>query len=170
MVPELKRIKGIHPGAVLKRQLKKCNIKSIDLANSINEHPQTINAITQERRGVNAKLSYKLGDYFNIPKDYFMILQASFEVETYRKSQLKNKNPLLGKFRKSIFWDTKIEYIDINKNKKFLIQRVLERGNKQEIENLISIYSIRIIKKELLNIKKSFVPNYSKNIQKYILN
>jgi hypothetical protein len=99
-----------------------------------------------------------------------MILQASFEVETYRKSQLKNKNPLLGKFRKSIFWDTKIEYIDINKNKKFLIQRVLERGNKQEIENLISIYSIRIIKKELLNIKKSFVPNYSKNIQKYILN
>lgn len=168
MMPELKKIKGIHPGAVLKRELKNRGIKSIDLANVINEHPQTLNAITQERRGITAKLSFKLGEYFNISNDYFMILQATFEVNSYRKSEIRKFNPLLGKFRKSIFWDTKIESIDYEQNKRFVIQRILERGNRQEINNLIKIYTLITIKKELLNIKNSFIPNYKENIRKYI--
>ncbi len=168
MMPNLKRIKGIHPGAILKRELKKRKIRSIDLANEIDEHPQTINAITKERRGINAKLSFKLGDYFSISNEYFMILQATYEVETYRKSEIKKINPLIGKFRKSIFWDTKIELIDFEKNKRFIIQRILERGNKKEIKNLIKIYTLKTIKKELPNIKNSFIPNYKENIHKYI--
>jgi len=168
MLPELKRIKGIHPGAILKRELKKRGIRSIELAKVINEYPQTINAITQERRGINAKLSFKLGEYFNIPKDYFMILQATFEVNTYRKSEIRKINPLKGKFRKSIFWDTKIELIDFEKNKRFIIQRILERGNRREIKSLIKIYTLTTIKKEIRNIKNSFIPNYKENIQKYI--
>ena len=168
MLPELKKIKGIHPGSILKRELKKRGIKSVDLASEINEHPQTINAITKERRGINAKLSFKLGDYFNISNDYFMILQATFEVNSYRKSEIRKFNPLLGKFRKSIFWDTKIESIDYKQNKRFVIQRVLERGNKQEINSLIKIYTLKIIKKELPNIEESFVPTYKENIRKYI--
>ncbi len=81
MLPDLESVKGIHPGAILKRELKKRGIKSIDLANEIDEHPQTINAITKERRGMNAKLSFKLGDYFDMPHEYFMLLQAAHEVD-----------------------------------------------------------------------------------------
>ena len=170
MLPKLERIKGIHPGAILKRELKKRGIKSIDLAKDIDEHPQTINAITKERRGINAKLSFKLGDYFNISNEYFMMLQAAHEVEVYRKSQTESTNPLLGKFRKSIFWDTKIELIDYNKNRRSVIQRILERGNKKEIKSLIKIYSLPTIRKELANIEYSFVPKYEENVNKYIKN
>lgn len=63
MLPELASVKGIHPGAILKRELKKKNIKSIQLANAIGEYPQTIHAITKEKRGINPKLSIKLAGY-----------------------------------------------------------------------------------------------------------
>lgn len=168
MLPELKRIKGIHPGAILKRELKKRNIKAITLANAINEHAQTINAITKERRKINPKLSYKLGNYFNINHDYFMLIQASFEVSSFKKSALESTNPLKGKFRISIFWDTRIELIDFEKNKRSVIQRILERGNQKEIKNLIKIYSLDTIKNEIKKIKNSFIPKYNENIRKYI--
>lgn len=168
MLPELKKIKGIHPGAILKRELKNRGIKSIDLANVINEHPQTISAITKEKRGINAKLSFKLGEYFNVSHYYFMILQATFEVNSYRKSEIRKFNPLLGKIRKSIFWDTKIESIDYEQNRRFVIQRVLERGNEQEINCLIEIYTLKTINEELPKIKNSFITIYKENIRKYI--
>lgn len=168
MLPELQRIKGIHPGAILKRELKKRNIKAIALANEIKEHPQTINAITKERRKINPKLSYKLGNYFNINHDYFMIIQAAFEVASFKKSELEMINPLEGKFRDSIFWDTRIELIDFERNKRSVIQRILERGNSKEIKSLIKIYSLETIKNEITKIKYSFIPKYNENIQKYI--
>ena len=38
MLPEYKRVKGIHPGVILQRELRKRSVKSIDLANSITAH------------------------------------------------------------------------------------------------------------------------------------
>lgn len=168
MLPEFNRVKGIHPGAILKRELRKRAIKGINLADEIQEHAQTINAITKERRGINAKLSYKLGHYFDTSDDYFMLLQAAYEVSTFKKMHVDTHNPLLGKFRKSLFWDTRIELIDHVKNKRSIIQRVLERGNEQEINELIKLYSLSTIRAEIVKIKSSFVPNYERNIQKYI--
>jgi hypothetical protein len=97
-----------------------------------------------------------------------MILQACYEVNTFKNSELRKTNPLLGKIRRSIFWDTNIELIDIEKHRKFIIQRILERGNKQEIKSLIKIYTLKTIKNELPKIKNSFIPNYQDNIRKYI--
>jgi len=170
MLPEFNRIKGIHPGAILKRELIKRNIRSVQLAEAIEEYPQTINAITKERRGINPKLSYKLGHYFGTDEEYFMLLQAAHEVALFKEKQCKLENPIKGKFRVSIFWDTKIENIDIRKNKRSIIQRVLERGNQQEIKELIEIYSLPTIKIEISKIGVSFIPNYKKNVEKYILN
>ena len=134
----------------------------------IGTHPQTINAITKERRGINPKLSIKLGQYFDIDQDYFMLLQASYEVAHALRSEQFEVHPLQGKFRASIFWDTKLENIDITKNKRYVIQRVLERGSFTEINELIKIYGSAIIKAEIENIESSFVPNYARNIKRYI--
>ena len=168
MVPDIERVKGIHPGAILKHTLKKRGIKNIDLAIAIDEHPQTLTAIAKERRGINAKLSYKLGNFFSIAEDYFMFLQAAYEVKSFRCSKKQIKNPLLGKFRPAIFWDTKLENIDYLIHKRSVIQRVLERGNREEIKNLIDIYSLEDIKKEISMIHNSFIPRYKENVQKYI--
>lgn len=168
MLPAYNRVKGVHPGAILKRELKKRELKSIDLAKSIDEHPQTINAITKEKRGINPKLSIKLGEYFGTEPDYFMILQASFEVSKAFCIKYSNQNQLQGKVRKAIFWDVDMEKIDIHKNKRFIIKRILERGNQQEIKTLISIYTLPVIENEIKNLQTSFIPNYERNIEKYI--
>lgn len=168
MLPNYERINGIHPGAILKRELKKRGIKSIELSNDINEHAQTLNAITKERRGINAKLSYKLGIYFGVSHEYFMLLQAAYEVETFKKSQKDSQNSLAGKFRESLFWDTRMDLIDLKNNRKFIIQRILERGNHREINNLIKLYSLPIVKNELKKIKNSFIPKFNQNVAKYI--
>lgn len=77
MLPQLAKIKGIHAGLILKRN----NIKGSTLANAINEHKQTISAIINQRRGINPTISIKLVNYFNEAEDYFMLLQASYNVK-----------------------------------------------------------------------------------------
>jgi len=139
------------------------------LAKQIGEHPQIINAITKERRGINPKLSIKLGSYFNAESDYFMLLQATYEVSRTLKNQISNNNNLKEKFRSSIFWDTMIERIDLEKNKKYVIQRVLERGSHEEIEELIKIYGSVVIKKGIGKIDDSFIPNLNRIVEKYFL-
>lgn len=171
MLPDLNLIKGIHPGAVLKRELKKREIKSIDFSNEIDEYPQTINAITNERRGINPKLSIKLGKYFNVDVNYFMFLQAAYEVNSIIKAQdERHVEKLKGLFRESIFWDTRIKNIDIKKHKRSIIQRVLERGNAMEIRNLIKLYSLGTIKKELPKLRTTRVSRFKENVEKYIIN
>ena len=165
-LPKYDRVKGIHPGVILKRELKRRNIKAVALAKSIEEYPQTINAITKEKRGVNAKLSIKLGDYFNVEKEYFMLLQASFEVNASIRQSYKN--PLIGKVRSIIFWDTDFNKIDLVKNKRSVIKRILERGNESEIKELIAFYSKPTIEQELEKISNSLSPNFTQNIDRYI--
>lgn len=169
MLPELNKVRGIHPGAILKRELKKRNIKSIQLAREIHEHPQTINAITKEKRGINPGLSIKLGDFFGCRNDYFMLLQASFEVERVTLKGTRSGATLADKIRKSIFWDTQIETIDWEKHKRSVIQRLLERGNGAEIKELIRFYGLNTIKEEIASISNTFSTEYEKNVNEYIL-
>lgn len=160
MLPEYQKIKGVHPGAILKRELAKRCIKAIDLARAIGAYPQTINAIVKERRGINPKLSIKLGEYFGVEKEYFMELQASYEV---RAALLKERDhSFFEHFRKSIFWDTDISKIDLKKNRKYIIQRVVERGNESEMDMIVEYYGLAIIRDEILGITDSFNPSFIK--------
>ena len=169
MLLELDKIKGIHPGLILKRELNLRGIRSSELADSINIHKQTISAILNQRRGINPDISIKLSQQFNIDEDYFMLLQASYDVK--KASNAKSKtHPNISNFRKVIFWDTDIDKIDWDKNKRSVIKRVLERGNKKEIDEIISFYGKEVIFNEIKKIKKSHLPSFEKNIKQYNLN
>ncbi len=166
MLPAVEKIKGVHPGAILKRELQVRNMPAVELAQHINEHKQTISAILNERRGITPMLSIKLSREFNVDKDYFMLLQASYEVE--RAAIDINPGPDLASFRKVLFWDTDIRRINWHKSKKSIIKRILERGNEKEIRTMINFYGKETVKKELLLLKDSFLPSYKDNISKYL--
>ena len=168
MLPELAKIKGIHPGLILRRELTRQGIKSSELANAIDEHKQTISAIINQRRGINPSISIKLSKRFNVNEDYFMLLQASYEVKKAASNETK-RQPNINIIRKAIFWDTTIDKIDWDKNKRAIIKRILERGNKTEINEIISFYGKRTISKEIKAIKKSYLPSFEKNIKAYNL-
>lgn len=166
MLPKLNKIKGVHPGAILKRELKIQDLKSSALANAIGEHKQTISAIINNRRDINPKLSIKLAQYFNVDEDYFMLLQASYDVKKMATSQLKN-TPNLNKIRKILFWDTTFNKIDWYKQKRAIIIRVLERGNSVEINEIISFYGKKLISNEIKKIKQTFLPSFLENAKAY---
>ncbi|AOR28260.1 hypothetical protein FORMB_12150 [Formosa sp. Hel1_33_131] len=163
MLPRLNKIKGIHPGTLLRWELNNRNLKGSELADAIGEHKQTISAILNKRRAINPSLSIKLSKEFKTDNDYFMLLQASYDVKLVAESEIKN-TPNLNNIRKVLFWDTNFNNIDWNKNKKAVIQRILERGNKTEINELILFYGRKTISKEIKSIKKSHLPSFEKNI------
>ena len=168
MLPNLAKIKGVHPGDVLRRELAIRNLKATDLSNSIDEHKQTISAILNKRRDINPKLSIKLGEQLEVEQDYFMLLQASYDVKLVSDSSIQ-QTPNLANFRTILFWDTTLDKIDWEKNKRAIIHRVLERGNKTEIEELISFYGKKTIKKIVKLIKNNRFSAFNENIEHYEL-
>lgn len=168
MLPELAKIKGVHPGAILRRELNIRSVKASELASTIDEHKQTISAILNKRRDINPKLSIKLSRYFNVDDDYFMLLQASYDVKKVSNSEKKN-SPNLNNIRNVIFWDTSIDKVDWDKNRKAIIKRILERGNAIEINEIISFYGRETIINIIKSINKSHLPSFEKNIKEHNL-
>ncbi len=168
MLPELNKIKGIHPGVILKREIKKRGIKNKDFASMVNEHAQTISAIIKEKRSINPKLSIKLGENLGIDADYFMILQASYDVKHADISEFKNTIPDLNKIRRILFWDTDFDKIDWQKNKRAIIKRIFERGSEIEIKEILNFYGLEIVQKEIANIKESYLPTFVQNVNRYL--
>lgn len=169
MLPELTKIKGVHPGAVLSRELKKRGWGSKQLALSLGEYPQTISAISKGKRRITPALSIKLGKIFDTSEAYFILLQAYYDLEKERKKILleKQATPDLSKFTRAIFWDTDIEKIEWEKQKKAVICRIFERGNEIEIHEILSFYGINTVKKELKGMT-SHLPAFTRNIHKYL--
>jgi antitoxin HigA-1 len=138
-------IKGIHPGIILERELKKRKLGKGQFANSIHEFPQTIASITKGKRRMNTALSLKIEKALNIEEGYFMVLQAYSDIETLKKKQQKKHHPDLSKIRPVIFWDTEIEKIDWDRNKTAVIKRIFERGNDDEKMEIFRFYGKEIV-------------------------
>jgi addiction module HigA family antidote len=168
MLPEINKVKGLHPGIILKREIEERNIKKKELAKSINEYPQTISAIIKQKRGINPKLSIKLARFFNTYPDYFMYLQASHDVLETEKSISKSDTPDISKIRQAVFWDTNIMEIDWQKQKTAVTKRIFERGNEEEIREIIKFYGKNEVKNTISRISKNFLPSFEENIEKYL--
>lgn len=133
-------VKGIHPGIILDRELKKRKLSKKRFAESIHEFPQTLGSITKGKRKINPSLSVRIGEKLGIDEGYFMILQAYYDIEEEKKKQRKDLRPDLSRIRAVVFWDTVIDKIDWIKYKPSIIKRVFERGSEQEKQEIIRFY------------------------------
>lgn len=168
MLPEISKIKGIHPGAILKRELKNQSMKSSELAKSVNEHKQTISAILNEKRSVNPGLSIKLAKQFGVALDYFMHIQASYDIQIELQKDAEKSTPNLNNIRKILFWDTDFNLLDWEKQKSAIIKRIFERGNDTEIKEIISFYGLSTVKQTIDATKNNFLPSFYQNVNKYL--
>ena len=132
------KIKGVHPGKYVGRELKKRNLNQRQFAISINEYPQTLNAIINAKRNMNTDLSIKIEKEFDFEEGFLMILQVYYDI---KQSKIDlNYKPDLTKIRKATFWDTSIEKIDWKLMKIALIKRILVYVNDNEIEEINRFY------------------------------
>jgi plasmid maintenance system antidote protein VapI len=133
-------LKGIHPGIVLERELKKRGLGKGPFALSIQEFPQTISAITKGKRGMNTPLALRIENALDIEEGYFMTLQIFYEIKEEKRKQEKSFKPDLSLLRPALFWDTDIKKIDWKRQKRAVIERVWERGNDQEKAEMKRLY------------------------------
>ncbi len=65
---------------------------------------------------MNTSLALKIENALGIEEGYFMILQVYYDIEKEKINQ-NTEHPDLTKLRPVLFWDTKIEKINWNKQK-----------------------------------------------------
>ena len=152
MKKDLKILKGIHPGFVLERELEKRQRRKGNFALQIQEYPQTLSTITKGKRDMNIGLALKIEHVLGIEEGFFMILQVYYDIEQEKKKQ-NNSQPNLSIIRSILFWDTKMEKIDWQKQKKTIIKRIFERGNEIEKKEITRFYGSETIFKNLNDAK-----------------
>ncbi|WP_225312598.1 helix-turn-helix transcriptional regulator [Pseudotamlana haliotis] len=81
----IEKYKGIHPGFILDRELKKRMIRQRPFTLSINEHPQTLNAITKGKRSINLPLALKIEEKLGIEEGTFSLLQTFYDIALTKK-------------------------------------------------------------------------------------
>lgn len=57
------------------------------------------------------------------------------------------------KLNKYLFWDVDYDKLDFDKNSRFIIERVLSKGDLSDWHQLNRIYGLQRIKNEVINIK-----------------
>ncbi|KIQ22939.1 plasmid maintenance system antidote protein [Flavobacterium sp. MEB061] len=154
MKTDINTIKGIHPGFVLERELEKRQLRKGQFALSLGEFPQTLTAITKGKRKMNTSLALKIENLLGIEEGYFMVLQVYYDIELEKKKQnitQKNISPNIELLRPILFWDTDMNKIDWQKQKRAIIKRIFERGNDMEKKEITRFYGTETINSILNN-------------------
>jgi len=139
MEKQFEKYKGIHPGIILERELKKRSIKQRPFALSISEHPQTFNAILKGKRNINTALALRIEKGLHLDEGTLVLLQAYYDIKK-ENEKLVRRTPDLTVLRKSLFWDTDISQIDWEKQAAAVIRRTFERGDDEEKEEITKFY------------------------------
>ena len=141
MLPDIDKVKGVHPGAILDRELITRGIKKSAFAIKIGEYPGIITDITRLRRGMNARLSLRIERELGAEEGYFMVLQSYHEIKMARKKEAgSSTRPDMSIIRPILFWDVDPDSMDFSTRKSFIIKRIFERGNEAEIKEIIRFY------------------------------
>ena len=78
MFKQLSVIKGIHPGFMLERELKKRGLRKGAFALSLQEFPQTLVSITKGKRRMNISLALKIEKALGLEEGFLMTLQVFY--------------------------------------------------------------------------------------------
>lgn len=161
MKHNLDTYKGIHPGKIIDRSLKKLDLSQRAFARNIGEHNQLINAVITGRRSLTTELSIKIERALGFEEGFLLALQAYYNVAEYKRKEASSSVTGIPNIRKMLFWDTDFDKIDWGRYRRAVIQRVLERGSEAEIEEIIRFYKIQ--RSEINNYK----PTNSYRIHEY---
>jgi antitoxin HigA-1 len=88
---------------------------------------------------MNTSLALKIEQELNLAEGFLMTLQVFYDIKQ-EKRKTEMARPNFSKLRRGLFWDTDMEKIDWQLQKRAVIQRVFERGNSTEKEEITRFY------------------------------
>lgn len=83
-------ITPVHPGEVLKDELKEVGLNQSALAEHIKVLPKTINEICQGKRGVSAEMAVKLSMALGASPQFWLNLQNNWELCQLNQAAYRN--------------------------------------------------------------------------------
>lgn len=157
-------------GAILGRIMAKKQFTQRELALHSGIPYQRINDFIANRRRISPENSLKLEKVLGIDYQcFFYQIQTNYDIYVATTHLLEQLQPDKAKYRKSLFWDTDFDTLDWQRNSEWIIKRVFEYGNQNEIEETIRFYGKNMIVNVLQNIKDSWnSENRNNNIKKYL--
>lgn len=86
-----------------------------------------------------------------------MLLQAYYDIQRIKEKESQD-TPNLNILSKALFWDTDIQHINWNRQYRAVIQRVFERGNEKDKNEIIRFYGTDKIEQALQesNLRKPY--------------
>ena len=82
----MRKLPNVHPGEVLLQEfLIPMGISQNSLAGSIGVPPRRINELVLGKRAITADTALRLAHFFRTSEQFWMALQASFDLEEARK-------------------------------------------------------------------------------------
>lgn len=157
-------------GAILGRIMAKEHFTQRELASRSEIPYQRINDFIANRRRISPENSLKLEKVLNIDYQcFFYQIQTNHEIYLATRRFSEQLQPDMSKYRKNLFWDTDLDTIDWQRNSEWIIKRVFEYGNQNEIEETIRFYGKTKITNVLQNAMNSWnSENLKYNLKKYL--
>jgi len=78
------KLPPIHPGEILKEALNDLGISMNRLAQALHVPAKRISSIVAGQRGITGETALRLARYFNTTPDYWINMQAQYDLETAR--------------------------------------------------------------------------------------
>ncbi len=85
---EIRPFVSVHPGAILKAELKERGIKQKDFAEQIGMRPTHLNALLQGDRNISPQLAVRLETVLGIPAKNWLSLQENYNLDRVRTADL----------------------------------------------------------------------------------
>src|ERR1700691_3442625 len=84
-----KKLPSIHPGRILRVDLKDEQISINGLAQAIRVPANRISLIVNEKRGITADTAARLKRYFGTPPQYWLNIQNRFDLDSIDKAVIE---------------------------------------------------------------------------------
>lgn len=98
-----------------------------------------------------------------------MTLQVHYDIVQEKRKLSSAHHPDPDKYRPSLFWDTSFDKIDWDAHSSYVINRVMERGNEEEIIETIRFYGRETIFSKIgLSPSSPFSSVIKKNLKQYL--
>jgi antitoxin HigA-1 len=137
-------IKGISPGKLLARDLKRNHLTQRDLSRETGIPYQTINAFIMGRRKLTLEQALKIEPVLDYEEGFLSMLQLHYDIREHREKEYKKQFVKRPHIRRSLFWDADFDKINWAKYKKAVIRRVIERGNTKEKDEIRRFYHLSV--------------------------